>query len=354
MSKKTVPNIVIYWLLLGCLLIFSMVIIGGITRLTGSGLSITEWDLIKGTFPPTSEGAWQTLFEKYQTSPEYKYKNSDFNVEDFKTIFWWEYIHRLFGRMIGFVFIIPFIYFLVKKYIYKELLWKLGVIFLLGGFQGFLGWFMVKSGLVDNPAVSHYRLAAHLLNAFLSFGFTFWVALDLIKDKNPNIFNFNIPLTKLLQLKNLGIVFFILLIVQIIYGAFVAGLKGGMIFNTFPLMGNQLVADSVGMAWSKGGISSLLENEASVQFVHRYMAYIVAGLALYISYLLIKKNELRVLSNVGYLLGGMVIVQFLLGVFTLLYAVPVSLGVIHQAGAFLLLGVTLYFLNVIYNKELKS
>jgi heme a synthase len=351
--KKTVPNIVIYWLLLGCILVFAMVIIGGITRLTGSGLSITEWDLVKGTFPPTSQDAWQTLFEKYQTSPEYKYKNTDFSVEDFKGIFWWEYIHRLIGRFIGFVFVIPFLYFLYKKYIYKELLWKLGVIFFLGGLQGFLGWFMVKSGLIDNPAVSHYRLAAHLGNAFLSFGVTFWVALGLIRDKKPEIYNFKISAKSISKLKTLANLFFVFLCFQIIYGAFVAGLKAGFIHNYFPTMGDEWVASSVSFSFQKDGWISLLENKSTVQFIHRYLAYIVAGIALYLSYFLIKENQTKTLKTAGYYLSSMVILQFLLGVLTLIYVVPVSLGVIHQAGAFILLGITLYVLRIIKNKNIE-
>ena len=166
---------IIFWLYSGCILVFAMVVIGGITRLTGSGLSITEWKVITGTLPPLNETDWQLEFAQYQLSPQFQKINSDFNIEDFKQIYFWEYFHRLIGRMIGIVFIIPFLYFYFKKQIDKKLLPKLIIIFLLGAWQGFLGWYMVKSGLQNNPFVSHYRLAIHLVNAFLTFGYIFWL-----------------------------------------------------------------------------------------------------------------------------------------------------------------------------------
>ena len=170
---------IIIWLLTGCLLMYLMVVIGGITRLTGSGLSITQWKVVTGTLPPLSEESWQKEFDSYKQTPQYKLINSDFTLSDFKGIFWWEYIHRLIGRIIGFVFLVPFIWFWMKKRFPEGFMKKAIVLFALGGFQGFLGWFMVKSGLSENVHVSHYRLAAHLISALTVLGFTFWYALDL-------------------------------------------------------------------------------------------------------------------------------------------------------------------------------
>jgi len=171
---------VIYWLLTGCFLIFVMVVVGGITRLTHSGLSISNYKLISGTLPPMNEAVWQEAFDLYKQYPEYQKLNTHFTLEDFKDIYFWEWLHRFIGRLIGLVFIIPFLYFLITKQLSKPTIKKAIVLLGLGAFQGFLGWYMVKSGLVDNPDVSHYRLAAHLITAFITFAYTFWVAMDLM------------------------------------------------------------------------------------------------------------------------------------------------------------------------------
>jgi cytochrome c oxidase assembly protein subunit 15 len=328
---------VIIWLLTGCLLIFFMVIIGGITRLTHSGLSIVEWDLIMGTLPPLSKQDWLVLFEKYQQTPQYKQVNYHFSLEDFKSIFWWEYIHRLFGRMIGMVFIIPFLYFLFRKKLEKGLIKKLLIILLLGGFQGVLGWYMVKSGLVKNPAVSHYRLAAHLITAFAAFGYTFWVALELINGRNDR--------TKgKMSIHFLSWLFMIVLCTQIIYGAFVAGLRGGVGFPTFPKMGDEWIAEVVITDYNESGIASFFEQKYSVQFIHRCLAYVVLLLAASIYFKIRQSNINACLNRSGLILITVVIVQFLLGIFTLIYSVPLVLGVVHQAGALILFAATIYLL----------
>ncbi|MGI8892455.1 MAG: COX15/CtaA family protein, partial [Bacteroidia bacterium] len=224
-------KIIVTWLLTGCFLIFVMVLVGGVTRLTGSGLSITEWNVLMGAVPPLNEHEWQITFAKYQQTPQYLKENYHFTLAEFKSIFWWEYIHRLLGRFIGIVFLIPFIFFLVKKWLPKPLILKLTLIFFLGGLQGFIGWYMVQSGLIDNPSVSHFRLALHLVTAFLTFGFTLWVALDIIyPGVRINASALKVPL-----------IFSALVLLQIIYGAFVAGLKAGFIYTTFPLMGDYLI-----------------------------------------------------------------------------------------------------------------
>ena len=327
---------IILWLYTGCILVFAMVVIGGITRLTGSGLSITEWKVITGTVPPLNENEWQLEFAQYQLSPQFQKINSDFNINDFKQIYFWEYFHRLIGRMIGIVFIIPFLYFYFKKQIDKKLLPKLLFIFLLGAWQGFLGWYMVKSGLQNNPFVSHYRLAIHLVNAFLTFGYIFWVAQDL-----------RYPKQKQSASKNalwLSITVFILLLVQITYGAFVAGLHAGHIFNTWPKMGDEWIASSIGATFESDGLSSIFNSLATVQFIHRTLALIVCCL-LFAIWLNRKKrswelNTQQISSiNISMLI---IVMQILLGIFTLLYSVPVWLGVIHQAGAFVIFAALIY------------
>lgn len=348
--NSTSNKIIIYWLFTGCLLIFLMVIIGGITRLTGSGLSITEWKVVTGTFPPMNESQWQQEFYKYQQSPQFKIINTHFTVEDFKGIYWWEYLHRLIGRLIGLIFLIPFIYFLVKKWVDKKLLPKLIIIFCLGGLQGTVGWLMVATGLQTAPHVSHFALAAHLTVAFITFAYIFWVALDLIFENKTAAALPAVQPTKSVTTQNLSklaLVLLILLFVQIIYGAFVAGLKAGLVYNTWPKMGDEWVATSVSYTFGKDGLSSLVFNLASVQFVHRTVAII---LFVFVSVLWLKRN--RDVYNLSlqqrYALSiamAVVLLQFILGVFTLIYAVPIWLGVFHQSGAFVLLGAVVYLLH---------
>jgi heme a synthase len=343
MTNKPDKSIII-WLLTGCALIFTMVIIGGITRLTQSGLSIVEWDLLMGSIPPLSEAAWQDLFYKYQNSPQYQLVNYHFNIDEFKSIFWWEYIHRLFGRFIGLVFFIPFVYFLITKRLNATLIKKLLIIFFLGGFQGFLGWYMVKSGLVKDPAVSHFRLAAHLITAFFTFGFTFWVALQLLYQDRIK--------THLKPIRNVTLILFGLVVMQIIYGAFVAGLRGGDGYPTFPKMGDEWIAEVVHIDFEETGVSSFFEKKYSVQFIHRWLAVLIVALGLYLWWKvqrLIPEFKTKVASDIMlYTIFG----QFLLGIFTLIYSVPVALGVIHQAGAFILFAVCIYFLFLTSKSEI--
>ncbi len=321
---------IVIWLFTGCFLIFIMVLVGGITRLTDSGLSMTDWHIITEVIPPLNEQQWEAAFDEYKQFPEYQKINSnyDFQLEDYKFIYFWEWFHRLLGRLLGVVFIIPFIYFWVTKKLDKETLKNCFVLLFLGGFQGFLGWYMVKSGLVDNPYVSHYRLAMHLITAFITFAFTFWVALNLIyPKKEPEYISF----------RNLLRFTYFILIIQIVWGAFVAGLNAGLIHNTWPLMNDgKLIHESVFIeqqpVWR-----NFIEGKSGVQFIHRYLAYVVVALILIIW---VKAKQLTLTfaqqQSVNWLLI-LVGVQFVLGIFTLLYAVPLSLGVLHQIGAFFLL-----------------
>jgi cytochrome c oxidase assembly protein subunit 15 len=329
---------VIIWLLSGCILIFLMVVVGGITRLTNSGLSMTDWHLVTDTFPPLTEAKWQEAYEQYKQFPEYQKINinNDFTISDYKFIYFWEWFHRLIGRVIGMVFIIPFIYFLIKKKLDSATIKKCVILLGLGGLQGFFGWFMVRSGLIDNPDVSHFRLALHLTTAFITFAYTFWVALDLIyPNKNAVI----------IQLRNLARVALFFLLLQIIYGGFVAGLNAGLVHNHWPLMSDgQFIHESVFIE-QKTLFLNLTEGKSGVQFVHRTLAYIVVGLIVFL-YFKSRKFTLDSKQNSGIrLLLVLVFVQFALGVFTLLYGVPLWLGLTHQISAFFLLSAMTYTLH---------
>nr|WP_288836311.1 COX15/CtaA family protein [uncultured Flavobacterium sp.] len=321
---------VIIWLLSGCFLLFLMVTVGGITRLTNSGLSMTDWHLITDTFPPLTEAKWNTAFEEYKKFPEYQKINihNDFQLDDYKFIYFWEWFHRFIGRIIGMVFIIPFVYFLIKKRLSGETIKKCIILLAMGGFQGFLGWFMVRSGLIDNPDVSHFRLSLHLTFAFITFAYTLWVALDLLYPSKTEVI---IPLRKLARIT------LVFLLIQIIYGGFVAGLNAGLIHNHWPLMSDgQLIHDSVFIE-QETVFLNLVEGKSGVQFVHRTMAYVVVGLILAL-YFKSKKYSLSAIQQKG--INSLVIIvfiQFGLGVFTLLFSVPLWLGLAHQITAFFLL-----------------
>ncbi|MCK9481215.1 MAG: COX15/CtaA family protein [Bacteroidia bacterium] len=349
MSNSTLNNNrpLILWLYSGCFLVFTMVIIGGITRLTGSGLSITEWNVVTGTLPPMNEAKWQEEFVKYQQIPQFKLLNADFTLSDFKNIYWWEYLHRLIGRLMGFAFIIPFLFFLYKKQISRTLLPKLLFILALGAWQGFLGWYMVKSGLVNNTHVSHYRLAIHLTNAFITFGYIYWVILGLKAKATP----INNHVSK--SIKTLSLTTFLILIIQIIYGAFVAGTHAGFMYNTWPMMGDKWIAPDVGEVLANNGLISLIDNPLSVQFIHRTVALILLALVLYIW--LKRKNPTWNLNSVQIQSTNIVmlfiLIQVLLGIFTLLFVVPVWLGVTHQAMAFLIFAAMLFQVYHMYHTQ---
>lgn len=334
--KKRDSKWVVYWLLTGCFLIFIMVVVGGITRLTHSGLSMSDYNLITGTIPPMNEAEWQEAFELYQQYPEYQKINYQFSLEDFKSIYFWEWLHRVLGRLIGMVFIIPFLFFLLTKRLSKPTIRKSLILLFLGGFQGFLGWFMVKSGLVDRPDVSHYRLAMHLTTAFITFAYTLWVALDLIYANRKQIHR---------KFRNLVRWGMFVLLLQIVWGAFVAGLDAGWIHNSWPLMSEgKLIHETVTIeqepVWR-----NFVEGKSGVQFVHRYLAYAVV-LLIGIIWFKGKKIAQEVSQNYGlHALALLVIVQFILGVFTLILQVPVWLGVMHQVMAFFLLAAMTFTLH---------
>lgn len=329
---------VIIWLISGCFLLFLMVTVGGITRLTNSGLSMTDWHLVTDTFPPLTDAKWQEAFDEYKKFPEYQKINihNDFQLSDYQFIYFWEWFHRFIGRIIGLVFLLPFLYFLFKKKLDKATIKKCFILLGMGAFQGFLGWFMVRSGLIDNPDVSHFRLALHLTFAFITFAYTFWVALDLIY-----------PNTKKAEksLRTIARYALAVLLLQIIYGGFVAGLNAGLIHNHWPLMSDgQFIHDSVFLE-QKNLILSFTEGKSGVQFVHRTLAYIVVAMMLLL-YFKSKKFTLDNGQKTGInLLLIIVFLQFALGVFTLLYGVPLWLGLIHQINAFFLLSAMTFTLH---------
>jgi len=328
---------VIWWLLWGCILVFIMVVVGGITRLTNSGLSMTDWHLVTDTFPPMSEEKWNAAFEQYKKFPEYQKINihNDFTLDDYKFIYFWEWFHRFIGRIIGIVFIVPFVYFLIKKKLDSSTIKKCLILLGMGALQGFFGWFMVKSGLVDDPDVSHFRLSLHLTFAFLTFAYTLWVALDLIY---PERFPVN---TRFRTISRIALV---ILLLQIVYGGFVAGLNAGLIHNHWPLMNDgQLVHDSVFLE-KPTALLALTEGKGGVQLVHRTMAYIVVGIILYLYFAARKSANTQQKKGLNALVL-IVFIQFALGVFTLLLRVPLWLGLAHQVVAFFLLTSMTYTLH---------
>ena len=326
------PRAIAVWLLLCCAMLFAMVVVGGVTRLTHSGLSIIEWQPVIGTIPPLNDVEWQSTFQKYQQTPEFKLHNFDMGVAEFKGIFWWEYFHRLLGRLIGVVFLVPFVYFLWRGNTRGTLAWKLAGIFLLGAVQGGMGWYMVKSGLVDEPRVSHLRLTAHLGLAFLIFAAQFWVALDLLSPRKSRL---QVPpaLARFSQWLA-GLVF-----LMVLSGGLVAGLRAGLAYNTFPLMHGHFVPPDMFVLdpW----YANFIGNMGTVQFDHRLIAWALAMLIPLLWWRVSRAAVSDPARLASHLLLGALVVQFTLGVATLLLAVPVALGAAHQAGALLLFAAAL-------------
>lgn len=328
------------WLYIGCFLIFIMVMIGGITRLTGSGLSMTDWNLIMGAIPPTSEEAWQEAFDQYKQFPQYKLVNTSMGVEEFKDIYFWEYFHRLWGRLIGIVFIVPFLFFIIKKKFKKDMTNKLIILFALGALQGFVGWFMVKSGLINHPEVSHFRLATHLLLALTLYSYILYMAYDLKKAMHK--FQTSSHTKKALWVSNLII---LVLIGQIFYGALMAGLKAGPYYPSYPTMNGSWIPP--GLTSSRGFLANLFSNKTSVQFIHRLLPLLLGGLIVYFYIIKVKaKKQLFSNSLHNYTIGmiSLYLLQFALGVITVINCighVPLLWGVAHQACAILLLSACL-------------
>lgn len=335
MTSAIAPSLrpVVRWLLTGCVLIACMVAIGGITRLTGSGLSITEWKPIMGALPPANEVEWQEAFDKYKRIPEYTLVNQHMDLAGFKKIFFWEYLHRNWGRLMGLVFLVPFVVFWRKGFLTGWLMRRGLVILVSGGLVGALGWFMVASGLEKNPDVSHFRLAIHLCAAFTVFALVLWTVFDIRNGRSAWGGN---GTTEARWARAL----LWLLVLQIVYGAFTAGLDAGRIYNTWPLMNGQFMPENVRAFGDL--VKDLTDHKDGVQFVHRNLAWLVA--AAFVGFAIHFRERAGVAGTWKWLMAA-VLLQFLLGVLTLVMQVPIVLGVLHQFGALLLLSALLATLH---------
>ena len=323
------------WLLICCVTVFAMILLGGVTRLTGSGLSMVKWEPVTGVLPPLNREQWTEVFELYKQYPEYKLKNFGMSLDQFKSIFWWEYAHRILGRLIGFIFFVPLVFFMVTGRLSRSLTPKLVLMFVLGGLQGLLGWYMVKSGLVQDPRVSPYRLTAHLGLALIIYAYMFWVALDLLYPsesgsraggRSPYGF--------------VAAVISLLVFITALSGGFVAGTRAGFAYNTFPTMAGQWIP--AGLFVYEPWWRNLFENLTMIQFNHRLLATLLFGLVLlfwWVTRNLPAPPRLRIGIH---LLLIAACLQIALGISTLLLIVPTALAAAHQGGAVLLLTASLF------------
>ena len=325
------PRAVAAWLLVCCALVFAMVVVGGVTRLTHSGLSITEWQPIVGTVPPLSAADWEEAFAKYRATPEYRQVNAGMTLAQFQRIFWWEYAHRLLGRAIGVVFLLPFLWFAVRRRLPPGYALPLATIFLLGGAQGALGWYMVQSGLVDDPRVSQFRLTAHLGLAVLIFGAMLWTALSLLRPAAAR---------RATGTARLARAYAALVFVMILTGGLVAGLRAGFAYNTFPLMQGHVVPPGILMlepAWK-----NFFWNMATVQFDHRALAWMLALVTPLLWWRVQRAPDASGgARTAAHALLAMLAVQVALGIATLVNVVPLPLAALHQAGAVLVAALAL-------------
>lgn len=322
---------IIIWLYASAFMVLVMVFVGGLTRLTDSGLSITEWKPITGIIPPLSLSNWEIEFAKYKNSPEFIMLHQNMNLSEFKFIYLLEYFHRLLGRITGIIFLLPMIFFWYKNHFNIRLKQRSVLILLVGLMQGFMGWYMVKSGLYDKPYVSHYRLALHLIFASVIYSMIIWEII--IFQIGYNRFSFSS--------RKLAIIALIFCYVQIWLGGLVAGLDAGLVYNEFPFMGDSFVPSEI---YNKDNLPAIFSDTASVQFIHRMGAYFLSFLILILSYDLYKNRYFKQATYLMVILS----LQLCLGIFTLIYFVPISLALLHQLVAFFLLGV---LLSCVYYKK---
>jgi len=328
-ENNRIRNYLSFWLALMFCAISLMIVVGGLTRLTDSGLSITEWQLFSGFLPPMSDSDWNNYFNLYKKIPEYTEQNYSMTLKEFKVIFWWEWIHRFLGRIMGILFILPLIFFTFKESFKK--LFNLYLIFFLICFQGFIGWYMVSSGLVERVDVSHFRLSLHLIIAFLILSLILWNYLNLKKIRLPfKKLNFYIPF-----------IFLILVYSQIVIGAFVSGMDAGKIYNSWPLMGSSYFPnDSTFINLFK---LSAFNNPSIVQFMHRNLAYIIFAFYLFILIKIYKNNLTNFFFSIN-LLGFLLTIQITLGVLTLIYGAQIKLASMHQICSIFLVSSSVYLL----------
>ena len=336
--EKKINYLFINWLRISLILVFLMVIVGGLTRLTNSGLSITEWELFKGILPPLNNSSWNTYFELYKEIPQYKLLNFNMKIEEFKIIFYWEYFHRVLGRFIGLFFMIPLLFFYFNNTINRDYLKLCYLIFILILAQGAIGWYMVKSGLTNDVTVSHYRLSLHLSVAFIIISIIFWI-----------IINFqNKTIKKFLNFSKQNLVFLILIsliFLQINLGAFVSGLDAGKIYQTWPLMGysyfpNDLIIENIG---------SLIDfnNHSLVQFYHRNLSYLIVLYIIGLSYFIIKKKFIKLYKPLVFIFIFLLL-QIILGILTLISGLNIYLSSAHQINSVLLVfsSINLYYFHI--------
>jgi heme a synthase len=334
---KNINNFFLYWLICSLALIFIIIIVGGLTRLTNSGLSITEWELFKGVLPPMNSASWEFYFTQYKKIPQYKLLNQDMTLGEFKIIFYWEYFHRILARIIGLFFLIPLIFFNFSKKVDKKYLSICNLIFILILLQGIIGWYMVKSGLVNNISVSHYRLSVHLIIAFTIISTIFWVIKNFINKSSKIFFNItkrNVPFLLLI----------FLIFIQIIIGAFVSGLDAGRIYQTWPLMGHSYLPNDLIFNSLKNIIN--FNNHSLVQFYHRNLAYIITIYILLLGFFIFKK-KIRNLFKPIKIVIFFLILQIILGILTLLSGLNIYLASAHQISSLLLVfsSINLYYLR---------
>ena len=328
------------WLVSLMSIILLMIIVGGLTRLTESGLSMVDWRLFMGTIPPLSHGDWLKVFEDYKLYPEYQIKNINMTLSEFKYIFWWEYGHRVLGRLIGIIFIIPFIYFALKKYFSNEELYSYSFLLFLGGAQGIIGWWMVKSGLDVNPYVSHLRLAIHLIIAQIILSL---IAYLFLKRLDIGIYKNNFS-----SHKTFFIFFNIIIFFTVIYGAFMAGLDAGKSFNTWPKMGDNYIPEN--LIFIEDRLFGFFDNSVFIHFFHRALAYLSFLTILYMCFKHFKGIENKYQKIHFLIVLFLVLIQLFIGVFVVLSNVQVSLGSIHQIiGTLLFVSATCYSLQILKN-----
>ncbi len=324
------------WMITLLVMIVLIILVGGLTRLTDSGLSITSWELIIGSLPPLSNDKWIEYFDLYKTIPEFKEQNFNMTLNEFKIIFWWEWAHRQLGRLIGLTVLFPMIYFTIKNgfWILKEY----SIIFFLVCFQGFIGWYMVSSGLIDRIDVSHYRLSLHLVTAFIILSIVFWKYLNLtdIKINHINI-----------QLKPIKF-FLLLLFLQLIIGAFVSGMDAGKIYNTWPLMGSSYFPDD--SVINDLFNLTVFDDQSLVQFIHRNLAYLIVIIYFYMLFFVLKNGNINLRIPI-LIIGISLLFQIVLGVLTILSGVKILYASLHQINSIIIILSTLYFLYIIKNKE---
>ena len=330
-ENTKINNQISIWLIAMFSIICIMIVVGGLTRLTDSGLSITKWQLFSGFLPPLNSDDWLIYFNLYKEIPEFKLQNYNMSLQDFKVIFWWEWVHRFLGRLIGISFLIPLIYFSFKIKISKLI--NLYIIFFLICFQGFLGWYMVSSGLVNRVDVSHFRLSAHLLIAFLILSLIYWNYLKIkIINHVSNKINLIFP-----------ILFLTLIFLQIAIGAFVSGMDAGNIYNSWPYMGNSYFPDDNNLD-DLFKISAFTE-PSLVQFIHRNLAYLIGFFYLFIFYNIYKNKKYDLYTSVN-ILGFFIIIQIILGIFTIIYGAQIYIASMHQISSIFLVSSSVYFLFI--------